>query len=144
MSKCAAIKQSPVGCLRSSTHPFVSVYVVQMLSLSATGAVLEGRVEQLQRELDALKADARAQEKTWTGTDRRNVRETPDKTKGPSSNFFYLGVRDLGWRSGIRLKTPCAPKSVRPAPPSSLDFPVNRRFIGWYHHVALYKQCFVL
>lgn len=47
----------------------------QMLELGAIGAELEGRQEQLQRELDALKADARAQEATWKGLERRNVRE---------------------------------------------------------------------
>jgi len=46
-----------------------------MLELSAIGAELESRQEQLQRELDALKADARAQEATWTVLERRNVRK---------------------------------------------------------------------
>ena len=44
-----------------------------MVALSAIGSELESRQEQLQKELDALKADARAQEATWQGLDRRNV-----------------------------------------------------------------------
>eukprot|EP00904_Undaria_pinnatifida_P010440 jgi/Undpi1/6526/HiC_scaffold_20.g09005.m1 len=44
-----------------------------MLSLSAVGAELESRQGQLQKELDALKADARAQEASWQGLDRRNA-----------------------------------------------------------------------
>lgn len=47
----------------------------QMLELSAIGAELESRQEQLQKELDALKAEARAQEATWKGLERRNVRD---------------------------------------------------------------------
>lgn len=47
----------------------------QMLELSAIGAELSGREEQLQKELDALKAEARAQEATRTGLERRNVRD---------------------------------------------------------------------
>lgn len=47
--------------------------LAQMVALSAIGAELESRQEQLQKELDALKADARAQEATWQGLDRRNV-----------------------------------------------------------------------
>lgn len=45
----------------------------QMVSLNAAGVVLSARVDQLQKDLDALKADARAKEKTWTGVERRNV-----------------------------------------------------------------------
>lgn len=45
-----------------------------MLELSAIGAELSSREDQLQKELDALKAEARAQEATWTGLERRNVR----------------------------------------------------------------------
>lgn len=45
-----------------------------MMSLNAVGAVLEERVSQLQKELDALKAEARAQEASWkTGAERRRV-----------------------------------------------------------------------
>ena len=43
------------------------------MTLNAIGAELEGRQEQLQKELDALRADARAQEASWKGLDRRNV-----------------------------------------------------------------------
>lgn len=46
-----------------------------MLELSAIGKELSSRQEQLQKELDALKAEARAQEATWAGLERRNVRE---------------------------------------------------------------------
>lgn len=45
-----------------------------MLLLSSAGAALSAQVDQLQKDVDALKADARAKEKTWTGLDRRNVR----------------------------------------------------------------------
>lgn len=48
-----------------------------MLELSAIGKELSGRQEQLQKELDALKAEARAQEATWTALERRNVSEQP-------------------------------------------------------------------
>ncbi|CAN0349746.1 unnamed protein product, partial [Laminaria digitata] len=44
-----------------------------MMTLSAIGAELESRQGQLQKELDALKADARAQEASWQGLDRRNA-----------------------------------------------------------------------
>lgn len=44
-----------------------------MLTLNSVGAELEKCQDQLQKELDALKADARAQEATWQGLDRRNV-----------------------------------------------------------------------
>lgn len=46
-----------------------------MLELRAIGEELEGRQEQLQRELDALKAEARAQEATWKTPERRKVRD---------------------------------------------------------------------
>ncbi|CAM9183987.1 unnamed protein product, partial [Sphacelaria rigidula] len=53
-----------------------------MVSLGAVEAVLSARVEQLQKELDAMKADARAQEKKWTNIDRRNAqRGIRDKEK---------------------------------------------------------------
>lgn len=54
---------------------FPPFFSQQMLELGAIGVELECRQEQLQRELDALKADARAQEATWKGLERRNVRE---------------------------------------------------------------------
>lgn len=45
------------------------------MSMNAVGIALGGRLTQLQKELDALKADARAQEASWkTGAERRNVR----------------------------------------------------------------------
>ncbi|CAN0508477.1 unnamed protein product, partial [Ectocarpus sp. 12 AP-2014] len=44
-----------------------------MLELRAIGEELEGRQEQLQRELDALKAEARAQEATWKTLERRKA-----------------------------------------------------------------------
>ncbi|CAM9495735.1 unnamed protein product [Pylaiella littoralis] len=44
-----------------------------MLKLRAIGAGLEHRQEQLERELDAVKADARAQEATWNAVERRNA-----------------------------------------------------------------------
>ncbi|CAM9900010.1 unnamed protein product, partial [Ectocarpus sp. 13 AM-2016] len=44
-----------------------------MLELRAIGEELEGRQEQLQRELDALKAEARAQEATWKTLERRQA-----------------------------------------------------------------------
>ncbi|CAM9176810.1 unnamed protein product [Scytosiphon promiscuus] len=44
-----------------------------MLELRSIGAELESRQEQLQRELDALKAEARAQEASWAGPDRRKA-----------------------------------------------------------------------
>lgn len=47
-----------------------------MVALSAVGAELKGRLEQLEKELDALRADARAREVTWKATDWRLVRAT--------------------------------------------------------------------
>lgn len=50
-----------------------------MLELSAIGAELSSREEQVQKELDALKAEARAQEATRSAVERRNVRVREDK-----------------------------------------------------------------
>lgn len=47
-----------------------------MVALSAVGAELESRLEQLKKELDALRADARAREVTWKEADGRLVRAT--------------------------------------------------------------------
>ncbi|CAM9276618.1 unnamed protein product [Ascophyllum nodosum] len=44
-----------------------------MVALNAVGAELEDRLDQFQKELDALRADARAQEATWQGLDRRHA-----------------------------------------------------------------------
>eukprot|EP00752_Nemacystus_decipiens_P004120 g3769.t1 len=44
-----------------------------MLELSAIGTELSNRQEQLEKELDAFKAEARAQESNWTALERRNA-----------------------------------------------------------------------
>ena len=59
-----------------------------MVALNAVGAELEDRLDQFQKELDALRADARAQEATWQGLDRRHVgiKMRGDEKPGP---IFY-------------------------------------------------------
>lgn len=58
----------------------------QMLLLSSAGAALSAQVDQLQKDVDALKADARAKEKTWTGLDRRNAQREIRANEKPLAN----------------------------------------------------------
>lgn len=62
---------------------------LQMLELRSIGAELESRQEQLERELDALKADARAQEASWAAPDRRKARR-----HALTSRYETCGRRD--------------------------------------------------